>query len=84
MLLSCNEDFSVCDRTFIGPLNQTHGFSSFKFIPGTNEQQIVALKTQEVDGNIASYIMAFDINGRILMREQQIPGSYKFEGIEFL
>ncbi len=84
MLLSCSEDFSACDRTFIGPLNKTHGFSSFKFIPGTNEQQIVALKTQEVDGKIASYIMAFDLNGRILMREQQIPGSYKFEGIEFL
>ena len=84
MLLSCSEDFSVCDRTFIGPLNKTHGFSSFKFIPGTNEQKIVALKTQEVDGKIASYIMAFDISGRILMREQQIPGSYKFEGIEFL
>lgn len=84
MLLSCKEDFSECTRTFIGPLNVTHGFSSFKFIPGTNEQYIVALKTQEVKGRIASFIMAFDLNGRILMAEQKIPGNYKFEGIEFL
>lgn len=84
MILSCSEDFSSCDRMFIGPLNVTHGFSSFKFIPGTNERQIVALKTQEVEGKIASYIIAFDLNGRILMKEQKIPGSYKFEGIEFL
>ena len=84
MLLSCSEDFSGCDRTLIGPLNTTHGFSSFKFIPGTNDQEIVALKTQEVDGQIASYIMAFDLSGRVLMSEQKIPGSYKFEGIEFL
>ena len=84
MILSCTEDFKDCDRTLVGPLNVTHGFSSFKFIPGTNEQQIVALKTQEVDGKIASYIMAFDVHGRILMKEQKIPGSYKFEGIEFL
>ena len=84
MILSCNEDFSKCDRTLVGPLNLTHGFSSFKFIPGTNEQQIIALKTEEVDGNIASFIMAFDLHGRILMKEQKIPGSYKFEGIEFL
>ena len=84
MILSCTEDFSECEQTLVGPLNVTHGFSSFKFIPGTNEQQIVALKTQEVDGNIASYIMAFDVHGRILMKEQKIPGSYKFEGIEFL
>ena len=84
MILSCTADFGECDRTFVGPLNVTHGFSSFKFIPGTNEQQIVALKTQEVDGKIATYIMAFDLHGRILMREKKIPGSYKFEGIEFL
>ena len=84
MLLSCREDFSQCDRTLVGPLNFTHGFSSLKFIPGTNEQHIVALKTEEVDGKISSYVMAFDLNGKILMKEQKIPGSFKFEGIEFL
>ena len=84
MLLSCSEDFKACTRTLVGPINLTHGFSSFKFIPGTNEQKIIALKTEEVDGQINSYIMAFDVYGRILMKEQKIPGSYKFEGIEFL
>lgn len=84
MLISCSEDFSKCEMAVIGALNLTHGFSSFKFIPGTNDQQIVALKTEEVEGRINSYIMAFTIDGRILMEEQKIPGNYKFEGIEFL
>jgi len=80
----------VADSTFtdikswkIGPLNPTHGFSSFRFIPQTKDTIIVALKTEEDKGRIASYIMAFNSNGEILMEEQRI-GDIKFEGIEFI
>jgi len=80
----------VADSTFIdikswniGPLNPTHGFSSFQFIPQTKDTVIVALKTEEDKGRIASCIMAFNSNGEILMEEQRI-GDIKFEGIEFI
>ena len=58
-------------------------FSSFRFIPGTDDELIVALKTEEDKGTIRSYIMAFDIKGKIIMEERLI-GPNKFEGIEFI
>ena len=65
-------------------IDSTHGFSSFKFIPNTRDNLIVALKSQESNGNTGSYIMAFDVDGKILLPETKIEGSYKFEGIEFI
>lgn len=38
------------------PLNVYHGFSSFKFIPGTQDSIILALKSEENKGQIASCI----------------------------
>ena len=76
-------NFSNIEVKTVGVLNPTHGFSSFKFVPGTEDKVIVALKSEEVDGKIASYILAFDINGTILMPERKI-GDVKYEGIEFV
>lgn len=67
----------------IGEQLPTHGFSSFKFIPGTKERLIVALKSEEVKGQVATYIMAFTIDGKVLLPETKV-GDYKFEGIEFV
>ncbi|CAB4069442.1 CANT1 [Lepeophtheirus salmonis] len=61
----------------------SHGYSSFKFIPGSEEKHILALKSEEHNGNTASYISVFDIMGKILMPEIQIADD-KFEGIEFI
>ncbi|XP_071749988.1 soluble calcium-activated nucleotidase 1 [Lepeophtheirus salmonis] len=61
----------------------SHTFSSFKFIPGSNEEHILALKSKEHNEITASYITVFDITGRILMPEIKIADD-KFEGIEFL
>nr|XP_040573816.1 soluble calcium-activated nucleotidase 1-like [Lepeophtheirus salmonis] len=61
----------------------SHTFSSFKFIPGSNEEHILALKSKEHNEITASYISVFDITGRILMPEIKIADD-KFEGIEFL
>nr|ACO11448.1 Soluble calcium-activated nucleotidase 1 [Caligus rogercresseyi] len=63
--------------------NPSHGFSSFKFIPGTNHQHIVALKSQELKGSIASFIMVLDSEGNILLPETKI-GDFKYEGVEFI
>lgn len=68
----------------IGDISPTHGFSSFKFVPNTHDRLIVALKSEENQGKTASYIMAFDIDGTILLPETKIDGDFKFEGIEFI
>jgi soluble calcium-activated nucleotidase 1 len=68
----------------IGDISPTHGFSSFKFVPNTHDRLILALKSEENQGKTASYIMAFDIDGTILLPETKIDGDFKFEGVEFI
>lgn len=69
----------------IGELGEpaSHGFSSFKFVPNTEDRVIIALKSEELEGKIATYVMAFDLDGKILYPETKI-GDLKYEGIEFV
>ncbi|KAM9596887.1 soluble calcium-activated nucleotidase 1 isoform 1-T1 [Trichechus inunguis] len=83
LLLSASQDFSDVSVRRVGELVPTHGFSSFKFVPNTDDQIIVALKSEEDSGKIATYIMAFTLDGRFLLPETWI-GSVKYEGIEFI
>ncbi|KAF3687317.1 Soluble calcium-activated nucleotidase 1 [Channa argus] len=83
LLLSCPSDFSYITVQHVGPLNPTHGFSSFKFVPDTDDQIIVALKSEEDAGRVATYMIAFTLDGRVLMPEKKI-GDVKYEGLEFL
>ncbi|XP_077426993.1 soluble calcium-activated nucleotidase 1b [Vanacampus margaritifer] len=83
LLLSCRADFSDVTMRRVGPLNPTHGFSSFKFVPDTDDQIVLALKSEEDAGRIASYIMAFTLDGQVLMPETKI-GDEKYEGLEFI
>lgn len=83
LVFRVSEDFSQISATRIGPLHFTRGFSSFKFVPQTNDDVIVALKSEEVGGKIASYLIVFRLNGDILLDETYI-GEHKFEGIEFV
>ncbi|XP_068995834.1 soluble calcium-activated nucleotidase 1b isoform X1 [Embiotoca jacksoni] len=83
LLLSCPADFSQITVGHVGPLNPTHGFSSFKFVPDTDDQIILALKSEEDAGRIATYMMAFTLDGRVLMPESKI-GDVKYEGLEFI
>jgi len=68
---------------FIGEIIPTHGYSSFKFLPGTNDLIIVALKSEEVGSKTASYITVFNIHGQIILPEIKIA-NHKYEGIEFI
>ena len=43
------------------------GFSSFKFVPGTQDHDIVALKTMELDGVIQTFVTVFDLAGKVLL-----------------
>ena len=83
VLLSCNEHFEDFTITRIGKLIPTHGFSSFKFVPGTNDDVIVALRSVEDQGHISTYIMVFKVDGTIIMDESFIDND-KYEGVEFV
>jgi len=78
-----DEDFNNVKVTTVGEVIPTHGFSSFKFIPGTQDKLVIALKSEEIEGKTATYIMVFDIEGNILLPETKV-GDHKYEGIEFL
>jgi soluble calcium-activated nucleotidase 1 len=69
----------------VGKVTPERGFSSFKFVPGTNDEVILALKSMEeaATGKQASYLTVFNMNGEVLIDETPVPGAHKFEGIEF-
>ena len=68
---------------YIGSVIPIRGFSSFKFLPGSKDLIIVALKTEEYQGKTATYITAFDIEGKIIMPDLKVADK-KFEGLEFV
>ncbi|XP_007886832.1 soluble calcium-activated nucleotidase 1 [Callorhinchus milii] len=83
LIIKCTQDFKEISVSKIGEINPVHGFSSFKFIPDTDDQIIVSLKSEEDNGNIATYIMVFTLDGRFLLEETKV-GNVKYEGIEFI
>uniref|UniRef100_A0A1B6DEG1 Soluble calcium-activated nucleotidase 1 n=1 Tax=Clastoptera arizonana TaxID=38151 RepID=A0A1B6DEG1_9HEMI len=83
VLLSTDHHFSRIQTTYIGEVSPTHGFSTFKFIPNTDDSIIIALKTEEELGRTATYIMAFHVDGKILLPETKVA-NLKYEGLEFI
>ncbi|XP_035254291.1 soluble calcium-activated nucleotidase 1 isoform X1 [Anguilla anguilla] len=83
LVLSCSPSFRDITASRVGPLDPTHGFSSFKFVPDTDDQIVLALKSEEDAGRIATYILAFTLDGRVLLPETKI-GDVKYEGLEFI
>jgi len=85
LLFKCSENFEVVQYEHIGDLtDRKRGFSSFKFIPGLNDEVIIALKTHEYKGTTKSFITVFKINGKILLPDTIISETHKYEGLEFL
>lgn len=82
LMIISNADFSDVSTRLVGPLIPTHGFSSFKFVPGRPDE-ILAIKSEEFGENINSFITVFKTDGTVLMPETLVPG-IKFEGVEFL
>jgi len=81
-VISTNEKFEDIKISHIGPQIPTHGFSSFAFVP-YRENEVIALKTEEAAGTIATYLTVFNLKGEILLEETKI-GDVKYEGVEFL
>lgn len=72
---------------FAQPLQPLRGFSSFKFLPGSQDTIVVALKSLEEEKlqRQTSYVTVFDLDtGDVLLPEAEVPGGLKFEGLEFL
>ncbi|XP_045515645.1 apyrase [Pieris brassicae] len=82
-LITADNNFNSCKAKQITKLQPKHGYSSFKFIPGTEDEAIVALKTTEFEGKTATYISAFRTDGTVLL-DNTFVEDLKFEGIEFI
>ena len=85
-VILASENFSEIEVRHITTLTPTRGFSEFKFLPGSNDNIIVALKSEENEEEKTqnSYITVFNLDGTMLMEETEIPGKMKFEGLEFM
>ena len=84
VLISCDVNFDDVTLVRVGKLDPTHGFSSFKFVPGSGDDIAVALKSREVDNEISSFIMVFNVEtGNVLLPETKVDNE-KFEGVEFI
>lgn len=83
VLLTADENFVDIKVITVGDLVPIRGFSSFKFLPGSQDSVLVALKTEEYQGQTATYIMAFTVEGVIIMPETRVVDK-KFEGLEFI
>lgn len=84
LLLRASQDFQRITLQKVGPKIESHGFSSFKFIPETQDTVAVAIKSEEVKGKAATYITVFNVaDGQIIFPETKI-GNVKYEGIEFI
>nr|XP_018672052.1 soluble calcium-activated nucleotidase 1 isoform X1 [Ciona intestinalis] len=85
ILFKCNHDFTSVQVITIGDTtHRERGYSSFKFIPGTNDGVIVALKTVELNARTQTYVTSFTLEGNILLPDTLVSDNYKFEGFEFL
>ncbi|XP_031828756.1 soluble calcium-activated nucleotidase 1 isoform X2 [Nomia melanderi] len=83
VLLTADENFVDIKVTKVGNLIPIRGFSAFKFLPGSQDTIIVALKTEEYQGQTATYITAFTIEGVTILPETKVTNK-KFEGLEFI
>lgn len=92
LVLVLDEDFTRVEQHFaMGPAIPLRGWSSFKFVPGSNNDVIVALKTEEEENKqtgesqTRTFITIFRISDqKELMEQTPVPGAFKFEGLEFL
>lgn len=86
VLISADEHFGNVQTVHLDATNSapTHGFSSFKFIPGTEDRFIVALKSEELNGKMSTFISVFGIDGKVILPQERIETDFKYEGIEFI
>ncbi|KAJ6617882.1 Soluble calcium-activated nucleotidase 1 [Pseudolycoriella hygida] len=83
-LISAEENFTKIKVVLLQDFKPSLGFSSFKFVPGTDDSVIVALQTEELNGKTSTYITAFTLTGKSLLASERINTDLKYEGLEFI
>ncbi|CAB3399213.1 unnamed protein product [Caenorhabditis bovis] len=85
VMIIANENFTDFNVVRVGAGEYTsRGFSAFQFIPNTDDQVIIGIKSEEKDGKpVASYASIFTINGRIIVDDVKLNGPHKYEGVAF-
>lgn len=86
VLISADEHFNAIETVKLDAANTapTHGFSSFKFLPNTQDSIIIALKSEELNGKTSTFVTAFSVEGKSLLPETRVETDYKYEGFEFI
>jgi len=89
-LISASDDFSDINVVDVGTVEPTRGFASFKFVPGTDDNVAMALKSVEMGGyngkdeTVQTYVTFFEVDtGKVLMDDQLIENQ-KYEGLVFV
>ena len=92
LVMILDEGFTKVERMFsVGPQIPLRGWSTFQFVPGTGNDVVVAVKTEEDENKLTgatqqrSFVTVFRLSdGKELMPQTPIPGKAKFEGLDFL
>lgn len=85
LLISVDENFENIQVVEVGEFVATRGFSTFKFLPHSEDTIIIALKTYEdKDHTFHTYLTVFGIDGEVFLPDKLLSGEQKFEGVEFL
>ena len=81
LLITTAEDFSDIKVSRIGPLEREYGFTSVRQL---EEDLFVALKVREVNGETATKMTVFALNGTLYMDPAfvNVDSVNKFEGLE--
>ncbi len=92
-VIIASHDFSEVAATTVGELTPERGFSSAKFLPGSRDTVVVALKSEEnaKEGTQRTFITVFGekpgsggAEWRVLLEETPLPIAKKFEGVEVI
>jgi len=83
-LVSASADFTELNVVYVGELDVTRGFSTLKFVPGTNDDVAIALKTTEMDDVVQTYVTVFEVETGAALLPDQLIDDDKFEGIAFM
>lgn len=90
-IITASSDFKSIKAYTVGEISPLRGFSSAKFLPGSRDTVIIALKSEENSERKrqTAYFTVFGQNEdgsgwRVLLDEVEIPGEAKMEGLEVL
>ncbi|GAU95727.1 hypothetical protein RvY_07299-2 [Ramazzottius varieornatus] len=83
LMIYANENFTDIRSMPIGEHNPIYGFSAARFVPGTDDTVIIALRIMEIDEIFSTRIIVFSITGTIHLVEEEVLNGLKYEGLEF-